>query len=389
MLAATTGLAQLILAVIYVVTARSTNPSEYGLAVAAIAAGTSAVGLLDFGTNSYWIREIAQSRISVGVLSQRLTGKIVVAGVASVLWVVVSATFLGGSKLWVAGPVGLAIMTNQALQVPLRGLARNDLVALNVLSDKVAAGLFFIILGMVNVEPVDRLWICLVVGSCCAAALGWLWTPRDRRPTFSMTVRANPWTGAGHYGLSTLATGAQAYDLPILGVVGGAYAAGVYGAVNRWTQPMGLLSGAFVSAGLPFMASATSFRAGLAVVRRGLWLPAAAIAICIVVVCVAPTFVSIILGTEYGAAASVLQTLALATILGIVNQPLFVFLQARRHEKSVAWLMIAGVVVQLTLVVTLGSTMGALGAAIAIATLQTILLVGCTVVLVRIWKRGE
>lgn len=389
LLAATTGLAQLLLAALYIVTARATVPAKYGVMVAAIAVGLSAVAFIDFGTNSYWIREIAQSRIRVDELSRRVTGKLTVAAVFAASWTIILGTCAPNSMLWVAGPICMTGIWNQTLQVPLRGLARNDLVALNVLSDKVTASLMFVALRGSGMATVDRLWLSLVAGSLCAGVLGWLWTPHDRRPRVGFGFNFNPWSGAGHYGLSTFAIGAQTYDLPILGLVGGGFAAGVYGAVNRWTQPMGLLSSAFVSASLPFMAGAGSFREGLRIVKRSLWLPFLAAAVSLGVALMSPTIISILLGPAYRDSAAVLQALAFATVLGIINQPLYVFLQARRYDRAVSWLMVAGVTVQLTLVITLGAALGALGAALAIVGLQVILLIGCMTITIRLWREGK
>lgn len=387
MLALTTGIAQIILALIYISAARSTSPSNYGTVITAIALGSSAVGFIDFGTNSYWIRELAKAELNRVELSNRMTSKLAIAFILAIVWIALVLITMHGSMLWMAGPIAFALIANQSLQVPLRGIARNDLVSLNVLTDKVVAGLVYLALALAGVEAVSRLWIALSFGAITAAFFGWLWTPEKLRPSFRFRVRTNPWRGSGHYGVSTLAISAQTLDLPILAVVAGPFAAGVYGAVNRWTQPMGLLSSAFVSASLPFMAKAHSFKEGLVLVKKGLWLPALAVLGCVAILVCAPLIVVLFLGESYTGSVVVLQALAVATMVGIINQPLVVFLQARGYDRPVAWLMGCTVAMQLCLVALLGSRFGSIGAALAIIALQTMLFICSMVLVVIIWKR--
>ena len=79
-LAASTGIAQILVAVIYVVAARDSAPAQYGLIVAAIALGVVAAGFLDFGTNTLWVRELATGRMSAEQFGARLLGKLLIAG---------------------------------------------------------------------------------------------------------------------------------------------------------------------------------------------------------------------------------------------------------------------------------------------------------------------
>ncbi|MGH1525410.1 polysaccharide biosynthesis C-terminal domain-containing protein [Leifsonia sp. L25] len=60
-----------------------------------------------------------------------------------------------------------------------------------------------------------------------------------------------------------------------------------------------------------------------------------------------------------------LQILALATIPGILNQPLAVFLQATGLDRIVAIIMTVNVVIALVLIGVLSGLFGAVGAAVA------------------------
>ena len=61
-LALGSGAAQVLVAVLYILTARNMQPNEFGLVVTAIALGMAGAGFVDLGASSYWIRELASGR---------------------------------------------------------------------------------------------------------------------------------------------------------------------------------------------------------------------------------------------------------------------------------------------------------------------------------------
>jgi hypothetical protein len=125
-----------------------------------------------------------------------------------------------------------------------------------------------------------------------------------------VTPRRNPWSGARNFGLAGVANSAQTLDLPLLTLVGGPVASGLYGAVSRWTQPMSLLATAFASASAPFAANAGTMRGALASLRRGLWMPVAAIVLALTVFALSPWIVDLLLGQTYEGSAAVLRIAA-------------------------------------------------------------------------------
>lgn len=365
MLAGTTGLAQLITAAMYIVAARGVTPREYGLVVTAISIGMAAVGFADFGTNALWIRELARGRLSPGGLGPRLFTKLALIGVCSVVWLLVVLVVSPGSLIWAAGPIAIAILANQTLQVPLRGAGRGDLAAVSVLCDRVSGAIAMVALIVAGVSTSTALWLSLVLGSLIAAVAGWVLTPRNGRARIWGRLWANPWSGAGYFGLYGVSTSAQSLDIAVMSSFGGPAVAGVYGAVNRWTQPMGLLVGAFSSASAPYVARSTTWHDAWSHVRSAIWLPLAAIATCLGVVMLAPYLVPVLIGPKYAGSVGVLQILALATIPGILNQPLAVFLQAIGLDRIVAIIMTVNVVIALVLIGFLSGLFGAVGAAVA------------------------
>ncbi|TFD49819.1 lipopolysaccharide biosynthesis protein [Cryobacterium frigoriphilum] len=381
-LAASTGSAQVLVAVIYVVAARDSSPAQYGLIVAAIAIGIVAAGFLDFGTNTLWVRELTTGRLTTRQFGARLLGKLIIAAVICLFGALAAVLIFPQTALWMAAPVTFCIMLNQSMQVALRGARRAEVVALSIVTDRlVAVGAFFVLIALGGTSR-DVLWAALSIGSLAAAATGWLLTPVALRPRFGHPFRRSPYTGSRYFGVSGLAVSAQSLDLPLLGLVGGAPAAGIYGAVNRWTQPLGLLAAAFASAAAPFIARSGSVASAARALRAGVWLPVAALALCGVMFVIAPVFVPFVLGDAYAASVDVLRILCLVSAVSILSAPLLVGLQALGRERFAAAAVAVVVSAQLALVATLGSAFGATGIAWASLSAQllllTLLLLGVT-----------
>jgi len=161
-------------------------------------------------------------------------------------------------------------------------------------------------------------------------------------------------------------------------------AAGVYGAVNRWTQPISLLSDAFRAASVPYVASAPSAIAAVKHLRSGAWLPVLAIVACIVAIVAAPWLVALLLGSRWSEATVVLQLLAIGTIVGIVAQPLYVLLMTRGWDRAGATVMVVSVAVSLATVAVLSPRYGATGGGVAFVTGQVAFLIGLSLKVYRL-----
>ncbi|MDN3496516.1 lipopolysaccharide biosynthesis protein [Planococcus sp. APC 4015] len=384
LIAGATAIAQVLVAVIYIVTARDTDPATYGAVVTAIAVGTSAAGLVDFGSNAFWTREAASGRTPATGLGARVSGKLLLALALAVTATVVTSVV--APAYLAAGAILVAVLLGQTMLIPLRALRRGETVALLVLIERVAAVLLFGLLSAIGVDPTTALWIALALGTLTLAAMAGALTPTTERMQFFGGWPRNPWAGSRHYGWSSIAASAQQLDLPLLGIVAGPAAAGLYGAVNRWTQPMQLLSGAFSSASAPFIAQAEGWSHARRIVLRSSWMLFVAVGVCIALAITAPVIVPFLLGDQYDGSAEILQWLALGTIPAIFNQPIVSALQARRYDHLVAIPWLVCVAIQLALIVILGPLLGALAAAIAFTTLQVLLfavLTGCLVYAVR------
>ncbi|MFE9956945.1 lipopolysaccharide biosynthesis protein [Micromonospora sp. NPDC005299] len=368
MLAFASGLAQLLVAGVYILAARGTAPADFGVVVTSVAIGTAGAGLLDLGTNAFWMRELSRNAIAPSDLGARVRTKLAVGALVAASWGITVAWFQ--PTLSIAGAILFAVAASQTMLVPLRATKRGGTVALLLVLERLVAVAVFALLTLSGASTQLSLWISLAVGSISMAVVAYSIQARHSRLRLTGRGFANPWRGTRHYGLSSLALSAQQFDLPILGAVAGATAAGIYGGVNRWTQPMGLLATAFSSAAAPFVAGATDWKSARQHVMRAAWVLALGIAACCVIILVAPKVVEMLLGQEYAGSAPVLRWLAAGTVLTTLNQPLASFLQSRAHEDMVAYVLVGSVAMQLCLVVALGSTMGAEGAAVAYCVLQ-------------------
>lgn len=283
-----------------------------------------------------------------------------------------------------AGALATAMAASQAFQVPLRAQKRGSIVAILTLADRFVALALFAVILLTGLPSTVALMAGLIGGATTNASVSWLLTKRSCRTQGFWLYRANPWRRASGYGVTSLAISAQSLDLPIMSAVGGPAVAAVYGAVNRWTQPLGLFAAAFSLAAVPFVAESRSFGAAAVALRKGLALLLLGVLGCLVAAIFAEDIVSLLLGEQYEKASTVLTILAISTIAGIINQPLSTALQALHHEREVAIVLVISVVVQLTLVVLLVPEIAAIGAAIALLVGQYMIMIMLLLIVTRL-----
>ena len=380
------AVSQAVIAVTYLAAARGAGPSVFGLVVTGIAIGIVTAGVIDFGTNSFWVRELSSGGVSVPTVVSRILSKCGVAIVAGLVLLVVLRS-ANSESLWVAGPVCIATVINQASVVFLRANRRGKSLAATILIDRLSVTLCFGGLTLLALNPTDALWIALTVGPLVGAIVATLMSKADWRE-LPRAQLLSPWTGAKSFGVSGLAVSAQALDLPLLASVGGAHAAGVYGSVNRWTQPMTLLAASFSVTAAPFIARARTIRSAWVEVRTALWMPAIAFAAAIAASVFAEPIVSTLLGSEYESAAPVLRILSLASALSVVSQPLAVAMQSLGREKLVARVLTIAVVVQLIGVLVLGGVLGATAASAMALSAQFIIVLALGIPTIMMWRRS-
>jgi O-antigen/teichoic acid export membrane protein len=365
-LALGSGAAQVLVAVIYILTARAMQPEDFGVIATAMALGAVGAAVLDFGSNSYWIRELASGRMTRDQLNPKIATRILFACLAATLVVVVASA------------------TDPRLVAT--GVLRAELVGLLTAMNRAVSIIAFFLLRWLGVDAGHALWISIALGDL--ALVGYLGiSERSQLKPFSRRL-SNPWSGTKWYSLTALSVSAQQMDLPILTTFAGASAAGIYGGVARWIQPMILATGSFSAAIAPFLAAQADLRAARSQVLRASWMLIVTILISVGVIVIAPWLVHTLLGPEYIGATAALQWLAGAMILNAIAQPLIATLMARQFDHVAAVIMLAAVGAQLATVAALAPTLGAVSAGVGMFAsqgLQIVLAAAFTAAFV--WRR--
>ena len=382
-----TALSQVITAVLFIVTARISGVADFGQVAASVAIGMVGAGLMDFGFNSLFTRDLASKRVTLDHYWARAKSKLAIGFLLASIWfvLVLPLSFV----FCLASSVFFSVLALQTLLVPLRAQSRIPLVAILFLSERISAALVFLILIFMGQIPSISLIISLVTGTCISSLIAWtflnkiLETPRARRH------KGSPWGGSRNYGISSLANSLQQLDLPLLAILGGPVAAGIYGSISKWTQPLGLIANSFATASTPVIAKVSTTKQAIREVGKSAWLIVIGLFIVALMIPLSPYLVNILLGSGYRDAVPVFQIVAIGTIPGILNQILASGLQARGYDKQVALIGITSVIIQLGLVAIFSKFGGALSVAAAFCVLQVTSFASLSILLYRKLKSED
>lgn len=373
-IASASVLAQGLTAGLFIVGARSTTPAHFGVIVTGIGLGTSLAALLDFGTNSLWVRDIASGRVDQTEIWRRQHGKVFLAILVAIA--AVCADFgLGRSTLAVAGGISLGQVYFQAALVSIRAHSMAGRLAIMQVAERAFAAMVMVALVGGGLNGGSALVWGLILGSVAAGMGAHLATPSELRPVIGLRPTARVWKGSTGFGLAGTATSLQSLDVALLSWVAGSGASGIYGAVSRWTQPMSIPINAFTLSALPVMARARTAREAIRSARSGFWLLGLGLVIAVIVALFGTWLAPLLLGRAYTDSGGVLRVLAIAMVPVILNQPLVVLLQARGFQNFVAGTLVGSVVAQAAIMLPLANGFGAIGAAEALAIMQTLLLI--------------
>lgn len=377
LLAGATACGQLLMVLVLSSVGRQVGPAQLGVIAISISIGMVAAGLIDFGANSFWLRELSSGRLSRYDFSRRSGTKLVVGFTISLI---ISVVFpLSGpilSRHWGAGLICASVVLSQTLQVAVRAERRNvHLSVLTMLERAALASSFYALSQCAGIPPDAALYFAYFGGACLAGSLAWFSVDPSFRPAFGRLVLNSAWRGSRYYGASSVLTTLHSLDVVIAGAVGGQHVAGAYGAVNRWTQPIGLSTNAFASLLAPVVAKAKGADDAWNSVRSSLWLPGLSILVALVMAALAELLVLLLMGPEFTDSIPVLRLLCVSAALSSASLVVLTVLQARGRERRVASIMAVGVVVLLAMVGPLVALYGALGVAIATLVEQSLLLV--------------
>ncbi|MEX5306085.1 oligosaccharide flippase family protein [Kocuria sp. CPCC 205258] len=377
-------LSQGAIAILYIVVARESGAASFGGVVAAIALANFLAGIVDFGTNSLWVRGLVTNALSHDKLTARMSSKLIIAAGVGGVVAALSAILLSETFYYLSGLLTVSVAFFQCAIVSIKAAGAGTRLSVAILLERLLAIFWFFILLWVGLDAHIALVLALSIGSFSAGIAAYCTSPIKFIKVSSLVRLAWPWKGATSYGLGGMAIAAQSLDAAILHTVAGPSATGIFGAVNRWTQPMGVFANAFATTGLPVVARTQSLRRSYGEMRRAWWILAMGMATCLLVAIFASQLVDILLGPQYEGSASVLFLLALGTIPSLLNQPLYAFLQALHANKHVATVACTSVAIQLTLCFILGLLYQETGIAAAFMIAQFCFLTGFIIILV--WR---
>lgn len=354
-----------------ILVARTAGPEEFGRVAVAIAIGTFGAALIDFGSNSMWMRDFAISPEHALEMYRRLTTKVLLCGLIAVLWLIL-CRLTGRIEFETAGLVAFTVLTSQTMVVPLRARMRADITATSLLFDRLVA--FALTLALLRISSSAIILIfASSIGNIAGAILAWQVGVRHVLHARLKWRVQNPWARSKYYGITSASTQAQVLDVPLIAGLSSAAETGLYGAVNRWVMPMALLAGAFSQAVLPIAAIHPSIRTAWLAIRRSSLLLLGALVLDVVVFVFADPITNLLLGKEFEGSSDILRLLAIATAIASFNQPASVVLQAQGHDRLISWLLPLAISLQLALILLFVPRFGALGAGLALVAAQVAL----------------
>ncbi|HHV22387.1 MAG TPA: hypothetical protein GXZ30_12780 [Propionibacterium sp.] len=367
---------QLVMLVVFAALGREIGPTRLGVVTISMALAMVLSGLVDFGANNLWVRDLASGALPKSDYSRRATTKVLV-GIG--LGALISFVCLAVPPARPFGGIGVILSSwilTQTLHVALRADSRNTSLAVSLVSERAVLLVLYLGAALLGVHPEIAFFLSYALGALVGAGVAFALMDPAARPFRGLTRLPDAWRGAQYFGLGAIMINLSSLDSAIAGAVAGNTVVGYYGAVNRWTQPIMLASNTFTTLLVPVAAREPTMRDVWGRIRSTMWLPAGGAALCVLMGVFAEPLVLLIMGEQYAPSVPVLQILAVAVAIININQPLAGLLQARGHDRRVALLLAVAVLVRLGVLVPLVLIFGAMGIALAFVMGEAILLLG-------------
>lgn len=366
---------------------RVLGPAAYGEFTYALAIGFVISTLADLGLNLIAAREIAREPAQADHLSSLVfTLKLGLAALAIVCLIPIGLARPIETRFAVFA-LGLAMIASIFIDFfgyVLRGLQRADLEAWLVLFLRV---LTFVsgLLALSMQGGLAALAMAYLISVSSAALFGAWWLRRrfvalalshDRSAQWRWLKEALPLGGA-------IVVSIVYTRLPVflLDALRGPGEVGVYGVAQKLTEPLAFFPAAVLAAVFPALSAALAqhdVTLARSLRRRTVGLlGAAGSVVAIGGLAIGPWLIDVLYHTEYIAAASVLQILALTTFLTFINYALTHFIVALGQQRLNFILNIVVLVINLALGAILIPRYGANGAALAVLICESILMLLC------------
>lgn len=381
------GSATAVTGFLYLISARGLTPAQFGSVASWLAIATFSASLIDFGTNSAWVRDLSRGSLTTREVGRRMGGKLV----AGFLFTVCG--FAGLAEIGLVGAFsGLyatLLVTSQMATVPLRADQRPRVILSATVVDRGLALGFLVVSTSLGLDPAVVLPMALCCGSAAGTVVLVLRSPRRKEFLSGLVRPAAPWRGALYFGLASLITSAQVLDQPLTLVIAGSRGAGDLGAVTKWTMPIAILGTAMSNAMGPITGSSSGLRDAVRKSRSLLPLLVLGVASGVMMSVLAPFLVDLLLGSAYEGSVPIFRLLAIAAAICAVSQPLVALLQFSGFDRAVFLVMVPSVILQFALLAPLLLSLGSVGAAWAALIAQAAILTGLSGILVVQWRRQQ
>lgn len=376
---ASAGVTQLLVALIYILCARSGQPERYGPIAAGIGVASLSAVVVDFGGATYMVRELSAQRDRA--YSSWLLSKLLIIMVATPMVGVVAAVIAVRAAWTPSLVVWLAVLfagvsLSMLFAVPLRvEMAFGTIGLVQVVSRLPFAVAALALQSAHRLQAPDL--VVLLAGTYMFEALMYVvrQSVRGQTRVIRRAPLKNPFVGSTGVGVNSSINALSGLDTAVISATGGASAAGQYAGVSKWTAPIGLVATAISQTMFPRMSRARpDQRSKLLLVSLsylGLALP-----VLVAVAWFAPAVVHALLGAQYSDSASALRILCVALVFALANQPLNSTLIAWGEERAASVILVISLVVQLSCQALFAAHFGALGAAWGAAAGQAVAFAG-------------
>jgi len=243
---ASAGVTQLLVALIYILCARSGQPERYGPIAAGIGVASLSAVVVDFGGATYMVRELSAQRDRA--YSSWLLSKLLIIMVATPMVGVMAAVIAVGAARTLSLVVWLAVLfagvsLSMLFAVPLRVEMAFGTIALVQVVSRLPFAVAALALQSAHRLQAPNL-VVLLVGSYMFEAVMYVVYLRVRGQT-RVVQRAplmNPFVGSTGVGVNASINALSGLDIAVISATGGASAAGQFAGVSKWTAPIGLVA---------------------------------------------------------------------------------------------------------------------------------------------------
>lgn len=356
------ALAVLLFAGTMTVAARNLTVAEFGYLTGAYAIATLSTDISDLGTGMRYIvrHHSMQLEAARAELSKLITCRALVHVSLLLLWVAFGIATDTLAPATCAGALGFALSLRSTLQAAAR--ARQAYTESSVLIG-CERGFGLVLIILLSASTVAQTLGCLAAGSL-AASIPALYRERFR-PGLAGTLSL--YREARHFGVAALVSDLNAVEIPMVGLIAGAVASGLFAVPSRLLVPLGLLGGAVGAVLLRELSSRPADVIRGIVLRTAFLVGVGVLLLVLPIAVFADPLLAATLGPDYGDAADAVRFGCAAAVASAAIQPIVAGLQSMHRDKLVALMATAQICLYLPLV-ALGAFLGqATGAAAAAA----------------------